>query len=488
MSEVRETHISIVVFLGDQVLKLRKPVRFDFIDLTTPEARFLDCKREISLNSRLAPDVYLGIANISVGNHVIDHAVLMRRLPADRSLAYLVTSSPQAVPNEEIRQVAQVLAAFHVRAARSELISRSGTASALFRRFEADVAATGRFVGSVLPVAVHEELLGAVSGYLSGRAALFEERIAEGQICDGHGDLQADDVFCLDDGPRIIDCLQFDEQLRYGDVVADVAFLAMDLERLGNARAARTFVEEYEKFSGTLLPASLLSFWCALRAYVRVKVMCLRHESGEESARGEANRLLGLALRHARRATVRLVLVGGLPGSGKSTLARGLSEALGFPVLRTDEIRRARKDFEREPPSEAGFRRGRYGPEETDSVYRTMLGRAARYLNHGQSVILDASWTEDVRRRLAVKLARGTSSELVELRCAAPSAVRDARISERLRVATDESEATVEVGRSMAEHEDPWRTATTIDTTGTVASTLALATESVFSGAFGPTS
>ena len=104
------------------------------------------------------------------------------------------------------------------------------------------MAATARFVGPVLDPSAHDAVVGAIRRYLAGRGPLFTARIAAGQICDGHGDLQADDIYCLDDGPRILDCLEFDDRLRCGDVAADVAFLAMDLERLGNTEAAERFV------------------------------------------------------------------------------------------------------------------------------------------------------------------------------------------------------------------------------------------------------
>ena len=290
---VRETHVSILLFLEAHVLKLRKPLRFDFADFSTLGARAEDCRREVDLNRRLAPDVYLGVADITMGGETLDHLVVMRRLPAERSLAHLVSSEPETVWGVELHAVARVLADFHARADRSPEISATASITAVSDHFEANVAATARFVGPILDPSTHDAVVGTIRRYLAGRDPLFTARIAAGQICDGHGDLQADDIYCLDDGPRILDCLEFDERLRWGDVVADVAFLAMDLERLGKTEAAARFVSDYEERVGAQLPPSLLHTYIALRAYVRIKVACIRHEQGNPDAAEEAVRAPG---------------------------------------------------------------------------------------------------------------------------------------------------------------------------------------------------
>ena len=291
-------------------------------DSTSPTSRTLsaradDCQREVDLNRRLAPDVYLGVADITMEGQTLDHLVVMRRLPTDRSLAHLVRSEPEAVWSRELQAVARLLADFHARADRSAEISATASLRTISDQFETNVAATAPFVGSVLDPSAHDAVVGAIRRYLKGRDPLFTARIAADQICDGHGDLQADDIYCLEDGPRILDCLEFDERLRCGDVAADVAFLAMDLERLGNTEAAARFVRDYEESSGAQLPPSLLHTYIALRAYVRIKVACVRHEQGDPDAAEDAAVGFWISPRPiSERGRVRLVLVGGLPGSG----------------------------------------------------------------------------------------------------------------------------------------------------------------------------
>ena len=176
--------------------------------------------------------------------------------------------------------------------------------------------------------------------FLAGRSALLDARVRGGHIVDGHGDLLAADIFCLADGPRILDCLEFDDKLRWLDGLDDAAFLAMDLERLGADELAGRFLDWYVEFSGDPAPASLRHHYVAYRAFVRAKVGCLRARQGDRLAGQEASQLAALTLRHLRAGAVTVVLVGGLPGTGKSALAGALADRLGWTVLSSDRIRK----------------------------------------------------------------------------------------------------------------------------------------------------
>ena len=140
--------------------------------------------------------------------------------------------------------------------------------------------------------------------FLAGREQLFAQRISQGRIVDGHGDLICDDIFCLDDGPRILDCLDFDDRLRYVDGLDDICFLAMDLERLGASDLAGLLVRMYADFAGDPAPPALRHHYIAYRAFVRVKVDCLRHTQGDASAAGEARTHADIAARTDPRAAV----------------------------------------------------------------------------------------------------------------------------------------------------------------------------------------
>ena len=333
-----ETHISTLFFVGDRVYKLRKPVQFGFLDFRSRTTRREDCEREVTLNRRLAPDVYLGVADLSMGGQLLDHMVVMRRMPQDRCLAVLARQGADLDP--WLHQVAETLVEFHGRAQRSPEISADATDRALRALWQESFDEASPFVGSILNDDVETEIRALVARWIDGRKPLLDARIASGRVCDGHGDLQADDIFCLEGGVRILDCIEFSDRLRHGDVCADVTFLAMDLERLGRPGAANRLLSDYQQLAGDPFPETMVHHYCASRAYVRAKVACLRSVQGSDSSGQEAGRLQRLALDHLRRARVRLVLVGGLPGCGKTTLARGVAAATGWTVLRSDEIRR----------------------------------------------------------------------------------------------------------------------------------------------------
>jgi hypothetical protein len=260
-------------------------------------------------------------------------------------------------------------------------------------------------------------------------------------VRDGHGDLLAEDVFCLDDGPRLLDCLAFDDRLRHADVLADAAFLAMDIEAHGAEGLGRLMLETWSRALDETHPASLADHYVAYRAHVRAKVTCLRHVQGDAEAAGEARRLHDLCLRHLERARVRLVLVGGGLGTGKSTVAAALGERTGWHVLRSDVVR-ARVAGRTEPaggPARYGV--GRYAPERRAEVYAALVEEAAGRLAQGVSVILDAAWSAEADRARAREAARSTWSGLVEIRCVSPPEVARRRIAERTAHGDDPSEA-----------------------------------------------
>jgi hypothetical protein len=478
---VVETHISVLVFVGDRVWKVRKPVRFGFLDFSDRAARLDDCRREVEVNRRLAPDVYLGVADVVLDGVAVDHMVVMRRLPGERRLAALVRAETGAEPC--VRRLARVLAAFHAKATRSASIDRAASPEALLAAWDANLAEAAPFVGPVLDPATDATIADLSRQYLVGRGPLLVDRIARGHVCDGHGDLQAEDVFCLDDGPRVLDCIEFDDRLRHVDVAADLAFMLMDLERLGAPGLARLLQAQYEELSGEVLPGSLVHHYVAARAYVRAKVGCLRAAQGDAAAVDAARALHRMAADHLRTGRVRLVLVGGLPGTGKSVLADGIGAALDADVLRTDEVRHELADVPVDATTPAAYGEGLYDAERTAATYRTVLERARVALAMGRSVVVDASMTAAVWRRRAGDVAAATHSELAELELRADPAVAALRIARRRRSGPSRSDATEAVAAAMAARADAWPTATAVDASGLPERTLALALAALDAGA-----
>ncbi len=464
---LRETHIGVVFFVGDRAYKLKKPVAFGFVDFRDLHRREVACHREVELNRRLAPDVYDGVADlVGPDGAVCEHLVVMRRMPEQRRLETLVRHDEPLA--DTVRGIAETLARFHRDAARGEALDREGTRDAIRQRWHdsfAEIAPHRRVVGTTVAERVEE----LSDTYLAGREPLFADRIAEGRIVDGHGDLLSEDIFCLDDGPRILDCLEFDDRLRAVDGLDDVAFLAMDLERLGAPELAALLLDTYVTASADPAPASLRHHFVAYRAFVRAKVACLRHAQGDPRAADLAHEHASLALAHLREGVVRLILVGGLPGTGKSTLSEAIAHRLGATVFTSDRVRKELAGLEATESGAAEFERGIYSPDHTERTYVELLRRAEGRLARGETVVLDASWISTAHRDAAAALAARTDSGLEQLECWAPPATMERRLRERSGAVSD---ATPEIAQRLTDRLNPWPESHRVLTAGSVEGSL----------------
>jgi predicted kinase len=254
-----------------------------------------------------------------------------------------------------------------------------------------------------------------------------------------------------------------------------VAFLAMDLDRLGRPDLADGFLAAYREFADDAWPGSLAHHHIAYRAQVRSKVAAIRSRQGVDAAGAEARALLGLARRHLETGAVRLVLVGGLPGTGKSTLATGVADALGAMVLRSDEVRKELAGLPVDRPAPAPYGEGLYDPQRTVATYTEMLDRAGTALALGESVVLDASWTSERWRTEARRLAHDRCADVIEIRCSVAPDLAARRIRQRILRGGDPSDATPDIARKLAVTEDPWPGAIALDTSAGPADALAKA-------------
>ncbi len=426
------------------------------------------CHREVALNRRLAPDVYLGVADVMDPSGVVcDHLIVMRRMPADRRLSTLVSNGADV--SEDLWRLAHLLASFHARAERGPHADEAASVDATAQRWSTNTSEMRALSDRLLDGDVLTRIEGLAERYLAGRDPLFERRVAEGRACDGHGDLLADDIFCLDDGPRVLDCIEFDDRLRYGDVLGDVAFLAMDLERLDRPDLAAHFLRAYQEHAADTWPSSLAHHHIAYRAQVRAKVSAIRAAQGDADSARSAPQLLRLARTHLDAGRVRLVLIGGAPGTGKSTLAAALDTARDLTLLRSDEIRKELVGLRSDQPASASYQEGIYAPDTTRRTYEAMLQRARVALGFGETVALDASWTDEAQREAAREVAATRHADMVELCCVAPVEVAAQRMRTRAAAHDDPSDATPEIAAAMALRADPWGRARVVDTTSGIA-------------------
>lgn len=272
-----ETHISWVFLTDDFAYKLKKPLRCDYLDFGTLEARRIDCEEELRLNRRLAAPVYLAVVplrltgdgRLSLGDRgqPVEWLVKMRRLPAARMLDTLIAQ--RAVTQAAVLGLARVLAVFYAAAPPQPL-----SADGYRQRLAAQVAESLRELGRPefgLPADRVARIAAAQSAWLQQHAALPDERVAHGRIVEGHGDLRPEHV-CLLPEPVVIDCPEFRRDFRILDPLDDLGYLALECERLGMPEIGGWLLAGYANASGDAWRAPLLHFYQSCRASLRAKL------------------------------------------------------------------------------------------------------------------------------------------------------------------------------------------------------------------------
>ena len=282
--ELVQTQISYVFLTDDLVYKIKKPVDFGFLNFTTLEKRRYYCRREIELNQRLCPDTYLDVVtinrkngeyHINGGGNIEEYAVKMRRLPNERMMDFLLMENK--VTTTMLEEVADILVDFHARAATGGEINIIGGITAVIKNTEENFEQTEKHAGTIIPAETYRAIRDYTEGFIRDNESLFLQRADEGRIRDCHGDLHAAHI-CFGERTCIYDCIEFIDRLRYTDVVADVAFLAMDLDHYGQQDLSSNFVNAYVVKSGDVELMQLLNFYKCYRAYVRGKIGCSQYE------------------------------------------------------------------------------------------------------------------------------------------------------------------------------------------------------------------
>jgi aminoglycoside phosphotransferase family enzyme/predicted kinase len=475
-----QTHISWVFIAGTRVYKVKKPVDFGFLDFSTLRKRAHACRREVELNRRLAPGLYLGVAPIfgrrSSGRdvksasppeysltrpgRVIEYAVAMRLLPRERLLTTLL--SRRTASAADLRRVARRIAVFHAGAAAAS--PRWRGIGVLAENLRENFRETVPFLGKTVSGGDYLVVWDYNHDFLVRRRTLLERRAREGRIRDGHGDLHAEHIVLLRGSVLVYDCIEFSDRLRQCDVAADIAFLYMDLLHHGRPDLAATLMNEYLRRTGDWEVRLLVPFYACYRAVVREKVESFRladpgiSPARKREAAGRAARYFRLASELARRdARPRLILVGGLPGSGKSTIARALAERIGADCLSSDVLRKELAGAEPGARLPAAVGAGIYSAAMSALTYRELQAQAERQLHAGRSVVLDATFGRVAARRPAAALARTVGAVFVAAECRCSPRLARERLASRAHPGyAGPSDAGWEVYRSMRRTFEPF--------------------------------
>lgn len=445
-----ETHISWVILTGEYAYKVKKPLDLGFLDFSTLEKRHFYCEEEVRLNKRLAPSVYLGVSTITgtslqpkLGGEgePIEYAVKMREFPQNAQLDRMLADN--RLQPEHIDAFARLVADFHRQAA-------TATAETTFGDLEHVWQPVAENFAQIREKITHSDALETLAALeqwssesFTNLSHLLQRRKEEGFIRECHGDMHLRNLAWIDNGPVAFDGIEFNPNLRWIDVMSEVAFLVMDLHFRGEAALAQRFLNTYLEHSGDYAGLDLIRFYLVYRALVRAKVAAIRlaqaglAEPELAAIEREFTQYLALASNYTRESSPLLLLTRGLSGSGKTTITQPLLEHLPAVRIRSDIERKRLYGLRAEQSGHAAPSEGIYSAEATARTYQQLLMLAEEILNAGYNVIVDATFLSRNQREPFRRLAAEIHSGFVLLDLTAPSSILRKRLTQRKGDASD---------------------------------------------------
>ncbi len=463
-----ETHISFVLLTGPYAYKLKKAINLGFLDFTTLKLRHFFCKEELRLNRRLAPQLYLDLVSIGgtlqkpkigVELDVLEFAVKMRQFPQEGLLNRVLSCGELTVSH--IDEIATSVAAFHQRIECARPDQDHGCASSIESSMRQNFAQIRTLLDSpaeckslslieTWSLAEHEALL-----------PVFAQRHENNFIRECHGDLHLGNIALVDGRIQIFDCIEFNSNLRWIDIINETAFLVMDLDEHGRQDFAWRLLNAYLQETGDYAGLCLLRYYKIYRAMVRANVTRIRASQSNLSAEDRRTALdtytayAGYASKVTVPTRPGLIITNGLSGSGKTTVTQLLLEKLGAIRVRSDIERKRLQHIAPKTKSVSGVNTGIYAESVTRDIYEELRRLANLILKAGYLTIIDAAfllrWQRDSLRRLAEE----RNVPFVIVSCLAEDEELRRRLMQREQAGRDSSEATLEVLMFQLETQEP---------------------------------
>ena len=456
--ERAETHASMVFLAGHRAYKLKRAVRFDYLDFSTTERRREMCEAEVRLNRRTAPGLYRGVVpvtrraggDLALGGdgEPIEWLVEMNRFDQGQLLDRLAVAG--SLDLETMPPLASAIAGFHNSAERrTDCGGKAGMAWVI----EGNADGFGEFGRDCLDPSAVSRVTGDSWNALNRSEEILDRRRASGFVRQCHGDLHLRNIVMLDGRPTLFDGVEFNDRISCVDVFYDLAFLLMDLWRRKLPRHANAVLNRYLVETGDVEGVALLPLFLACRAAVRAKTSATaaaqaqRDEPRRSALQATTREYLDMAARLLHPPRPRLVAIGGLSGTGKSTLARmmapGIGAAPGAVHLRSDEIRKQLAGV----PMLQRLGPDGYSSKMSERVYGTLVERAAQVLRSGHSVVVDAVYARSSERKRIERVAIAEAVPFTGIWLEAPEPVLVSRTEQRRNDASDADPAIVHLQR-----------------------------------------
>lgn len=463
--ELIETHISWVLLAGEFAYKLKKPLDLGFLDFSTLEKRRFYCEEEIRLNRRTAPEIYLDVIGIggtpespelAGDGDPIEYAVRMRRFDVDAGFDHLLAN--HKLEHQHLIDLGRKLAHLHQVAETAPKHSRFGH----FESVADPMRDNFTVLGDMLDDRSTADRLVALSKWtetqLEQSAPLIEARCRDGRIRECHGDAHLGNVALIDGRATLFDCIEFSEDLRWIDVVSDLAFTVMDLRDRGAPGFAWLLLDEYLARSGDYQGIRMLPMYMAYRALVRAKVNAFRLEDDAADSKEILQQIddyVSLAEKISGEQRAAIVITMGVSGSGKSWLARRLVEHAGLIRMRSDVERKRLHGLAPEDSSGSDVGAGLYSPKATERTYHHLANLADPLLQAGIPALVDAACLKRWQRSLFRDLARERDVPFAIVHCTADQTILEHRIARRAEAGDDPSEAGLDVLARQAQNMEP---------------------------------
>jgi uncharacterized protein len=440
-----QTHASYVFLGSPYVFKVKKKVNFGFLDFSSLKNRRYYSEREVILNRRLSPDIYLGVIPISLsagklkfgkGEKVVEYAVKMRKLQ-DRYFMLRLLRQDQ-VTTKDLDRIVSRLKDFYEAETPSQKITPWGRIENLKISTGENFDQTRAFVGLTISREAFEAIAYYTALFYARKGALFSARVRERRIRDCHGDLHLEHIHLAPKTLSIFDCIEFNDRFRYIDVANDVAFLAMDFDHHDRSDLSRQITSRMANSLRDTGMLGLMDFYKCYRAYVRGKVESFEQvraevpETEQKKSRMQAERYFRLALRYALFGSEPTVLViMGRAASGKSTLANALGRELGLEVISSDRTRKELAGVPLFQRVKGAARLCLYSEAMTKQTYKKLFQYAKTQLDRHASLILDATFSHREYRDELRRLVDSKSAKYWFIEAEAPDEVVKQRLEQR---------------------------------------------------------
>ncbi|MBE9559725.1 MAG: AAA family ATPase [Proteobacteria bacterium] len=478
-----ETHISWVILTGDFAYKIKKPVNFGFLDFSTLEKRKQFCDQEITLNSRLAADIYLEVVaiagtadnpRISASNTAFEFAVKMAQFPQSAQLDNMLAAGDLKL--EHMDAVGHMIANFHQSTNICDKNMTFGDKDAVYQPVDENF----KQIKENLKSTDYADRLTMLSQWSKSEStrmqSVFSGRKTDGFIRQCHGDMHLRNLVWLNNKPMAFDCIEFNSKLSWIDVISEIAFLVMDLQDRKQQKLANRFLNTYLEHTGDYGGLIVLPFYLCYRALVRAKVNALRLNQND-LRNDERNKTitafesyLELAVTYTQVQEPKIIIMRGLSASGKSTVSQKLLDDIGAIRIRSDVERK--RLFETTSTNDApvevdkNINTGIYSKNASQQTYTKLIELTSITIQAGYSVVVDAAFLKHEQRELFRQLAQRLEVPFVILEITAPAELLRQRIAQRKNDVSDADLAVLEHQLSNWQplHEEEFSTAVRVDT------------------------